>query len=165
MSPLGLGGKKALKAKSKIYLVDAALRNAVLLRGEEIFSDPAQMGGIVETTILRHLYAYHYQDVPTVGYWRDARTGKEVDIIVNSPNYTQPVEVKYQENAMLSEKEGIVAFSRETNPEFAYWITKREDDLGVVKFDDLNTRFLRAPAHIFTYLIGQAERLVWSGRI
>jgi hypothetical protein len=86
-----------------------------------------------------------------------------VDIVLQSPNYTLPVEVKYQEAATLSEKEGIVAFCRETKPEFAYWITKREDDLGVVEFDGLSTRFLRAPAHIFTYLIGQAERLIWSG--
>jgi hypothetical protein len=31
----------------------------------------------------------------------------------------------------------------------------------VVKFDRLETRFLKIPAHIFTYLLGQAERLFW----
>src|SRR5207247_1055781 len=34
LPPAEVGGKKVLKVRSKVYLVDAALRNAVLLRGE-----------------------------------------------------------------------------------------------------------------------------------
>ena len=82
LPPAGVGGKKILKARHKYYLVDAALRNAVLLRGEEVLTDAAQMGLIVETTVLRHLYAYYYRDTPEIAYWRDAATNREVDVIV-----------------------------------------------------------------------------------
>ena len=40
------------------------LRNALLLSGEEILTNPEEMGTIVETTALRHLYAYYYRDRP-----------------------------------------------------------------------------------------------------
>jgi hypothetical protein len=96
LKPWESGGKKALKARHKVYLVDAALRNAVLLRGEEILQKPEEMGKVVETTVLRHLYAYYYRDVPEILYWRDAASDREVDIIVRSPKYVIPVEVKYR---------------------------------------------------------------------
>jgi predicted AAA+ superfamily ATPase len=162
LPPAATGGKKRLKARYKIYLVDAALRNAVLLRGEEILSRPDELGTIVETTVLRHLYAYHYQDSPELVYWRDTASAKEVDIIVRSPSYTIPVEVKYRDDGTLAEKEGIVAYCKLERVAIAYWVTRRETDFGQLQFPGLETRFMRVPAHIFTYLLGQAERLLWT---
>ncbi|MBM4080062.1 MAG: DUF4143 domain-containing protein, partial [Planctomycetes bacterium] len=159
LAPAEISGKKVLKARYKVYLVDAALRNAVLLRGEEILSNAAELGLIVETAVLRHLYAYHHLDAPQIAYWRNPVTQHEVDIIIKSPRYTIPVEVKYQSDAVLGEGEGIVEFCRQEPCEHAYWVTRREEDFDVRQFEGLATRFLRIPAHIFCYLIGQAERL------
>ena len=162
LPPAEIGGKKLLKARYKVYLVDAALRNAVLLRGEEILGNPQELGVIVETAVLRHLYAYHYPDSPQIAYWRNPVTKHEVDIIVQSPAYTIPVEVKYQGTPTLGPDDGIVEFSRKVNPAFAYWVTQREEDFDVRQFEGLRTRFLRVPAHVFCYLLGQAERLLWE---
>jgi uncharacterized protein len=49
-----------------------------------------EMGTIVETMVLRHLFAYYHRDTPEIVYWRDATTQKEVDIIVRSPAYVLP---------------------------------------------------------------------------
>ncbi len=160
--PVRLGGKKVLKAQHKVYLVDAALRNAVLLRGEEILSNPDEMGTVVETAVLRHLFAYYYRDTPQIQYWRDSRTGKEVDIIIGSPKYTIPVEVKYRSKAPLNRDEGIVRFCDEEDVPQAYWVTQLETDIGIQRFDEADTQFLRIPAHLFCYLLGQAERLLWD---
>ena len=162
LPPDEIGGKKVLKARYKVYLVDAALRNAVLLRGEDILKNPQETGIIVETAVLRHLYAYYYRETPRITYWRNAVTDKEVDIIIKTPKYAIPVEVKYREDASLSAKEGIVGYCRETKTPNAYWVTQREQDFGVVQFPGLDARFLKIPAHIFTYLLGQAERLIWT---
>jgi hypothetical protein len=162
LPPLEVGGKKILKARNKYYLCDAALRNAVLLRGEEVLASSVEMGTIVETTLLRHLYAYFYRDTPEVGYWRDAKTDKEVDIVVRSPKYVIPAEVKYREDAPLEASSGLVAFCRESQAKQAYLVTKREEDFGTITFAGLATTFLRVPAHVLTYLLGQAERLLWS---
>ncbi len=164
LPPYALTGKKILKARYKFHLVDAALRNAVLLRGEEILSDATELGKIVETTILRHLFAYYYRDTPTLSYWNDPTPGKkrEVDIVVSSPRYTIPVEVKYEESAPLGEKEGIVDFCRREDVERAYWVTKREEDFGLKEFPGDKTKYLKIPAHIFAYLLGRAERHAWE---
>lgn len=159
LKPAGLGGKRILKARYKIYVVDAALCNAVLLRNEEVIDDPVQVGPIVETTVLRHLFAFHYADTPEILYWRDSRTEREVDIIVRSPSYVIPVEVKYRSAVHLSDKDGLVEFCRAESPRWAYCITQQEHDFGLISFRDLKTGILEVPAHIFTYLIGQAERV------
>lgn len=162
LPPYELGGKRILKARHKVYLADAALRNAVLLRGEQILSDPEELGIIVETAVLRHLYAYYYREKPQISYWRDARTHHEVDIIVNGPSFVIPVEVKYRERAPLTEKEGLVMFCRREAVQRAYWVTQQDQDFGVTQFPGIETRFLRIPAYIFLYLLGRAERRVWE---
>ena len=134
----------------------------MLLRGEEILTNPEEMGIIAETTVLRHLYAYYYRDIPEIVYWRDPASQKEVDIIVRSPSYNFPFEVKYQENPNLMETSGLVAYSRLENVQKAYWVTKRDSDFSVTTFKGMNTKFLKIPAHILCYLLGQAERLLWT---
>lgn len=162
LPPAEVGGKKVLKARNKYYLVDAALRNAVLLRGEEILMNSDEMGIIAETTVLRHLYAYYYRDVPEIVYWRDPVSQKEVDIIVRSPNYIFPFEVKYQDRPHIKENSGLVAYCRLENVKRAYWVTKLDRDFGASAFDGLDTSFLNIPAHILCYLLGQSERLLWT---
>ncbi len=162
LPPAEAGGKRVLRARNKYYLVDAALRNAVLLKGEEIFTNPDEMGFIVETTVLRHLYAYYYRDTPEIVYWRDPTTQKEVDIIVRSPKYTFPYEVKYQENPRLREKSGLVAFCRLESVKKAYWVTKQDKDFDLLRFEGLDADLLKVPAHILCYLLGQAERSLWT---
>jgi len=162
LPPIGLGGKKVLKARYKVYLVDAALRNAVLQRGEEMLNDPDDLGVVVETTVLRHLIAFSYKDTPRVVYWRDPATDLEVDVIVQSPSYILPVEIKYRESPSLGESSGLAAYCSQETVTHAYWVTKREDDFGVEKVGDLATQFLKIPAHIFCYLLGQAERVPWE---
>ena len=162
LPPSGLGGKKVLKARNKYCLVDAALRNAVLLKGEEIFTNPGEMGTIVETTVLRHLFAYYYRDTPEIVYWRDAATQKEVDIIVRSPAYVLPFEVKYRENPQLDKKSGLGTYCLSENPKQGYLVTKRNKDFSATRLKGTETDFLKIPAYILCYLLGQSERLLWS---
>jgi len=159
LKPRTISGKKVLKMRYKIYVVDAALCNAVLLRGEEVLDNSILAGAIVETTILRHLYAFHYADTPEILYWRDAKTDREVDIVVQSPSYVLPVEVKYQSGVQLDSRDGLVIFCHAEKPRWAYCITQSDSDFGLTRLESAETSILRVPAHIFTYLIGQAERV------
>lgn len=162
LPPAELGGKRVLKARNKYYLVDAALRNAVLLRGEEILTNPEEMGVVAETTVLRHLYAHYYRDMPEIVYWRDAATNKEVDIIVRSPKYSLPFEVKYRESPDFKKDSGLVAFCEIDKPKWAFWVTKNDRDFGTLAVEGKDTNYLKIPAHILCYLLGQAERLYWT---
>src|SRR5215203_863130 len=163
LSPSEVGGKKVLRQQSKYYLADAALRNAVLLRGEEVLSDPDELGKVVETSVLRHLSAYHYLDVPRIVYWRDPKTNKEVDVIVQSPRYVIPVEVKYRKSASLDAADGLAAYcAKEPKVRFAYLVTREDRDFGIAELEGVPAKFLKIPAHIFTYLLGQAEHSLWE---
>jgi len=158
LPPIRVGGKKVLKARNKIYLADAALRNAVLLRGEDVFTRREELGMIAETAVLRHLISYHYADNPTVGYWRDTPSGREVDIVIESPSYRIAVEVKYRVDARLGPRAGIHVYCDAESVDYAYWVTQSERDFGVSTCGESRTQILRIPAHLFTYLLGQAER-------
>jgi predicted AAA+ superfamily ATPase len=162
VAPDAIGGKKILKARHKVYLVDAALRNAVLLRGEAVLHDRKETGDIVETAVLRHLYAYHYRETPRITYWQEPRTKREVDIIIRTPNHNIPVEVKYREDEALTPTSGLAVYCQKEKVAQGYWVTKREEDFGLVSLPGHATSFLRIPAHIFTYLLGRAERALWQ---
>jgi len=162
LPPFRREGKKALKAPPKVYLVDAALRNAVLLKGEEVLTDADEMGGLVETTVLRHLMSRYHRDTPEVTYWRESSRGREVDFIVRTPKYTVAVEVKYRAGATTSDIAALLGFCAENTVDEAYWVTQREQHLGRAASQGAGARVLRVPAHIFVYLLGQVERRLWS---
>lgn len=106
-------------------------------------------------------YAYYYRDTPEIVYWREAATGKEVDIIVRSPAYLLPFEIKYKEKPALETNGGLVIYCRSERPKQAYLVTKRDSDFSAFQLDGVPTSFLRVPAHILCYLLGQAERRLW----
>ncbi len=156
LGPESLGGKKMLKAQHKYYLVDAALRNAMLLRGEEILRDPTELGHVVETAILRHLHAFYYPVAPRLSYWSDSRTRCEVDIVVRYATQAVPFEVKYRDRPDPSP--GLAMYcDAEHDVSRAYVITRHERDFGVAGVGRRGIPVLRIPAHIFTHLIGGAE--------
>lgn len=83
--PVEISGKKILKAKPKVYIADAAIRNAVLML-EDVLTDPDEMGIMVETTVYKHLAAFYYRQQTRVGYFRQTNVKeKEVDVVVNYP--------------------------------------------------------------------------------
>jgi hypothetical protein len=103
------------------------------------------MGVVVETTLLRHVFAYYYRDTPHISYWRDAPTDKEVDIIVRSPAYVFPFEVKYREDPDLSASSGLAICCKQVKDvQSAYWVTKRDEDFGRVQLPGVDARLLEA---------------------
>lgn len=150
-------GKKQLKQRYKYYLVDAALRNAILLSSDSVLSDPTESGLIVETAVLRHLRAFYYADTPEIGYWRGDRD-EEVDIVVSSPSYRIAAEVKYRENLRDSDLAGLKAIWAKDPRTRLFLITKRPDALSIPQTQHEGPPITHVPAHIFTYLVGQAER-------
>ncbi|MGN1099406.1 MAG: ATP-binding protein, partial [Christensenellales bacterium] len=69
ISPLvTLDAKKILKNQNKIYIADAAMRNAVLMK-DDITNDLDELGIIAETAVYKHIKAFYYEDAPVVGYY------------------------------------------------------------------------------------------------
>ena len=169
-NPVDIGGKEILKSQPKIYIADAAIRNAVIMQ-DDLLMNPTEMGIIVETAVYKHVRSFYYHMAARVGYVRDnSRKGSkknEIDIVVDYhggkpkppgsrrklPNTRILIEVKYREQYSLGEKDPIVYEAHKVSS--ALLITKREDDFGPLQ---VNPAVYRIPAYAFLYLLGHAEK-------
>ena len=152
--PDSMGGKKILKAKSKIYIADATIRNAVLMDGD-LLVNQEQMGITVETTVYKHVKACYCQSAARVGYYRGAHTGNEIDIVVDFTGGKNLIEVKYRENASIDKNDAI--FNMACHAKSAIVVTKQAHDFGAQPSAG-SKQILRIPAFAFLYLLGYAEK-------
>ena len=157
--PVEMSGKKALKAKSKIYIADAAIRNAVLM-DDNLMTDPTQLGITVETAVYKHIAAFYYQNTTSVGYYRDGKKGNEIDVVVDFPKGKILIEVKYQEDAHVGVKDAIYGLADDASVSIV--VTKRENDYGIQDSKG-SKKILRLPAFAFLYLLGNAEKNGYRG--
>ena len=157
--PVEMSGKKVLKAKAKIYITDAAIRNAVLM-DDNLLTNPEQLGITVETAVYKHIAAFYYQSVTNVGYYRGGKKDNEIDIVVDFPTKKILIEVKYRENAQIGEKDAIYNLADEAS--YSIVVTKRIDDYGLQESKGGN-KILRLPAFAFLYLLGNAEKHGFKG--
>ena len=156
--PSAASEKEILKGRSKYYLTDAALGNAMLLRREGIFQHVTEVGWVAETAVLRHLYPCRQRAKAEVGYWREAAADREVNLVLRRDDWSLPVEIKYRERPRLESGGGLAAYCRARGPALAMLVTRRERDFGVERLAGASTRVLKIPAHILCYLLGRAER-------
>lgn len=158
--PIDMSGKKALKAKPKIYIADAAIRNAVLM-DDDMLTNPTEMGKIVETAVYKHVASFYYQNSTSVGYYRGGKKDKEIDIVVAYPRIKNLlIEVKYREEAPIPDDSAICELCSEASA--AIIVTKTQDDYGIHDAPD-GTKMIRIPAYAFLYLLGHAEKNGFKG--
>jgi len=157
--PVEMSGKKVLKARAKIYIADAAIRNAVLM-DDSLLTNPEEMGIAVETAVYKHIAAFYYQNTTSVGYYRGGKKGNEVDVVIDFPNGKILIEVKYRENAPIGEKDAIYSLTDEAACSIV--VTKRDNDYGL-QASNGNKKILRLPAFAFLYLLGNAEKHGYRG--
>jgi len=152
--PADISRKQVLKPKAKVYIADAAIRNAVLM-DDSILTDPEQMGITVETAVYNHAAAFYHRPAARVGYYRNGRNGKEIDIVVSYPGGRILIEVKYRENASITTRDAI--FEHADGADAAIVVTRREDDYGLQPSGGVKP-ILRLPAFAFLYLLGNAAK-------
>lgn len=158
--PVEMGGRKVLKAQPKIYIADAAIRNAVLM-DEDVLTNPIELGKMVETAVYKHVAAFYYQRAARVGYYRGGKKGNEIDVVVDYPNVKNIlIEVKYRQQAPLPDDSAICELCGEASA--AIVVTKRPDDYGIHHTQN-GQELIRIPAFAFLYLLGNAERYGYRG--
>ncbi|MBE5876834.1 MAG: ATP-binding protein [Lachnospiraceae bacterium] len=164
--PMDVGSKGSLKGKPKIFIADAAIRNAVLMI-DDVLSDEKELGAMVETSVYKHMVSFFQGSTAQLGYFRKAKDNqKEVDVVVELPREKILCEVKYRNNSHIPVTDAIVDLcmdekSKVTN---AFLITKQLDDFGITKHET-KVPILRVPAIVFLYLLGKAEADGLNGKI
>lgn len=154
-NPVSIKGKKILKAIPKIYIADAAIRNAVLM-DNDVLTNPVEMGKMVETTVYKHLKDYYNQRATSVGYYRGGSSNKEIDVVIELPQGQNVyVEVKYREQAPVPNTDAIIENCAQAK--YAFIITKKAEDIGLHQTSD-DQQLLRIPAFAFLYILGHAAQ-------
>lgn len=164
--PMNVGSKGALKGKPKIFVADAAIRNAVLMV-DDVLSDEQELGAMVETTVYKHIVSFYQGSTAQLGYFRNAKNNqKEVDVVIELPREKILCEVKYRNNSHIPDSDAIVELCKDTESKVssAFLITKRLDDAGITKHETA-VPILRVPAIAFLYLLGKAEAENWNGKM
>ncbi len=156
--PMDVGSKGALKGKPKIFIADAAIRNAVLMI-EDVLSDERELGIMVETAVYKHLVSFYQGSTAQLGYFRKRKDNqKEVDVVIELPRQKILCEVKYRNNSHIPATDAIVELCRDEKCKItnAFLITKQLDDFGISRHETV-TPILRVPAIAFLYLLGRTE--------
>jgi predicted AAA+ superfamily ATPase len=110
---------KFRRGSVKCYLVDLALRNAILKLTDKILEDDVMMGFYAENLVFNALR--QFEGVIELGFYKDAK--REVDFIVHlgGKRYL-PVEVKYRE--AVDDIASIKYFIEKYNQKFGIVVTK-----------------------------------------
>lgn len=145
-------GKKGLTAQPKIYIADAALRNASLMRFASLGSD-TDLGAIVEGTVFKHFHA-SYSRHGEVGFLRSGSRGSnEIDIAVELRNGKRIFcEVKYRNSSELSAQDAIIRQCHSSPDALSLLATKSPQDFGL-STPPGSAPLLRIPAHALCYLL------------
>ena len=146
-------GTKILKSNPKIYIVDSAIRNAVLMK-DNVLIDATEMGYVVETAVYRHVYTYMQNKTGNIGYYREKDKDKEIDIVTESVKENMYIEVKYREKPEVKKDNPI--YTRTGDSDRLFIITKNSEDCEVAQLEN-GKRLVKIPAYAFLYLIGLEE--------
>lgn len=157
LQPFGYG-KDVLRGKYKIYLADAAMAPAVMLKGKGLLDDPTGLGIATETAVFKHLYARYYSMQVRFTYWR-GRKDREVDLIADLGGKLIPFEVKYRaQHTGLRELKGLREFCEEKQVERGYVVTKSPSDLGLLPGTaEGAAKIMRVPAPLLCFWMGESE--------
>ncbi len=160
LPPFGYG-KEVLKGRFKIYLADAAIAPAVLLKGKSIIDDPTALGVATETAVFKHLFARYYAQNVRFTYWR-GKQDREVDLVAEVDGQLIPFEVKYRaQHTGLRELKGLLELCEQKKIARAYVVTKSLDDFGLMpgmpQTGETTTQIMRLPAPLLCYWMGASE--------
>lgn len=160
LPPFGYG-KDVLRGKFKIFLADAAIPSAVMLKGKSILEDPSALGMATETAVFNHLFARYYAQNVRFTYWR-GKKDHEVDLVAEVNNEVIPFEVKYRtQHTDKRELKGLMELCGHKNIKRAYVVTKSLNDFG--KMEQFNNKggstvdVMKIPAPLLCYWMGSIE--------
>jgi uncharacterized protein len=163
LPPFGYG-KEVLRARFKIYLADAAIAPAVMLKGKAMLDDPTALGTATETAVFKHLFARYYAQSMRFTYWR-GKKDREVDLVAEVNGEIIPFEVKYRsQHTGARELKGLMELCEQKNISRGYVITKELDDFGLMTglpaintANTTPTQIMRIPAALLCYWMGATE--------
>jgi predicted AAA+ superfamily ATPase len=160
--PSGPGGTDVQKARNRVFVADATLRNVPLLRDPDGLGDPEERRTVVATAMLRHVAGRYARGLERLTYWRDARGRGEIDAVVWGDQRPVVFTLTADSIKPFGFGDPVVDFCRRERVARAFLVSADNRPLGVARFPGVETAFLRIPAHVLTYFLGRAECETWK---
>ncbi len=155
LAPMRQSGKMGLKGRRKAYISDTSVRNAVLMKGQEILANSDEMGLIIETAVYKHFYSYHYQQIPRFGYWRNKKD-QEVDLVQIFPNgLIIPIEVKYKSQTTNKDEKNLRELIKISQAKTGIMVVKQAEEFDILSAG--KATIIKIPAYLLLYLLGHSE--------
>lgn len=110
---------KFRRGSVKCYLIDLALRNAILKLNENLLADAVMMGLYAENLVFNALRKF--EGVIELAYYKDARRELDFVVHVGGKRYV-PIEVKYRDT--IDDLSAIKYFLKEYGQTFGIVVTK-----------------------------------------
>ena len=152
---LNIEGKKPLKPRKKVHIVDYGIKCAVT-RNTDVETNEREFGSAIESISYKHTrdrFDSLGDELYRVGYSRNEK-GQEIDIVIQKNSVDiQYVEAKFRNRSNITDTDGIIVYGMENTP--GYVITKDTNDYGLT--DRKNTSLYRIPAVAYFYLIGRDQ--------
>ncbi|MCM0045442.1 MAG: ATP-binding protein [Burkholderiaceae bacterium] len=154
-------GKDILRARFKIYLADAAIAPAVMLKGKAMLEDHAALGVATETAVFKHLFTRYYAAHVRFAYWR-GKKDHEVDLVADINGRLVPFEVKYRmQHTGRRELKGLTELCETRDIRHGYVVTRALNDFGPLDPPapgaGTASKIMRVPAPLLCYWLGASE--------
>lgn len=155
LPPMGLAGDAVEKPRHKVFVSDATLRSVQLLEETDERASPDDVRSSVVTGLARHVVRRYDRNFARIGYWRDSRTLRDLDIVVHDEGGARVFQLA--ESDADVKKSPIESFCRRAHVREAFVVETANVPITVTRSHDAPTAYIRIPAAILTYLLGREE--------
>jgi predicted AAA+ superfamily ATPase len=160
--PSGPGGTDVQKARNRVFVADATLRNVPLLRDADGLTDPEERRIVVATAVLRHVAGRYARGLERITYWRDPRGRSEIDAIVWGDGRPIVYALSAEPIKPFGYGDPVVDFCRREKVSQAFLVSVDDRAPAVARFPGVETTFLKIPAYMLCYFLGRAESDAWT---
>lgn len=161
LPPMGPEGHSIEKPRHKTFVADASLRSIQLLEDTDDRGSPEHLRASFVTCLARHAVKRFEENFARIGYWRDSRTLRDLDIIVHGEG--RVLVFQFDDATVDPSKSPVAAFCRRTRVTAVFLVsTGGSTRIEVSRNPEFPTLFVRIRASILTYLLGREETARWA---
>lgn len=161
LPPLDTEGDSIEKPRHKTFVTDASLRSIQLLEDADDRSSPEDLRSSYVTSLARHVIRRYEENFAKIGYWRDARTLRDLDIVVYGEG--RVLVFQFDDGSVELAKSPVIGFCRRTRVTAAFLVTVGGPaKIEVTKTPELPTVFIKIRAAQLAYLLGREETARWA---
>lgn len=160
LPPMGIAGEEIEKPRHKVFVADATLRSVQLLEDPDDRASPEDLRAAIVTALARHVIRRYDRNFARIGYWRDSRTLRDLDIVVHDQGGARLFQLG--DDGPDARRSPVAAFCRKADAKEAFLVGSGRPGIVVQRSAEVPTAFVHIPPAQLTYLLGRKESWFWA---